>query len=204
MPNNTIKQLIQQFAKLPNINLRQAKRITAYILEEFASEMSDVKNFVNNLEKIKCTISICEECNNPIFEDENCINCYTFHRKQFDTICVVENLYELWRMENLHSTNFTFHILGGIISATNGTTPDMLNIANLIKRIEENQISEVIIALNKSYNAVITTNYLAEVLRKKFISLKISTLAGGLPSGADLDFIDDYTLETAFRSRILC
>jgi recombination protein RecR len=80
----------------------------------------------------------------------------------------------------------------------------MLNINNLLKRIEENDITEIIIALNKSYNAVITTNYLAEILRRKFPHLKLSTLAGGLPSGADLDFIDDKTLEIAINSRILC
>ena len=204
MQHKLVKHLIQQFSKLPRINSRQAQKITSHLLEELAAGMLDARNFISALDKAKSTISNCEICSNIIFAEEECTVCKQFVRKQFDTICVVENLHELWRMESLHNINFTFHVLGGIISATNGTSPDMLNVDNLIRRIEEHQITEVIVALNKSYSAIITSNYLAELLRRRFPNLRISTLAGGLPSGADLDFIDDRTLEIAIESRVLC
>ena len=80
----------------------------------------------------------------------------------------------------------------------------MLNTGNLIERIEDENTREIIIALNKNYNSILTANYLSELLRRKFPNLIVSTLAGGLPSGAELDFIDDKTLEIAINSRVLC
>ncbi len=205
MHQKEIKQLIQQFAKLPTINSRQSRKIIAYLLENLSNNEIDSENFILLLEKIRSTISKCPKCGNVVIEDKSCEICYKSEKNFANIICVVENLYELWRISSLNNLESChFYILGGIISATNGISPDMLNIENLIYRIENEEITEVIIALNKSYNGSITTNYLSNILKKKFDNLTISTFAGGLPIGADLDFIDDKTLEMAMNSRVLC
>jgi recombination protein RecR len=204
MENKLIKQLIQQFGKLPGVNSRQAKKIIAYLLEELSDGMLDVENMILSLDRIKNETQKCLICNNVIICDEKCAVCKKNERFQFRTICVVENIYELWRISNLSSIESSFHVLGGVISATNGVSPDMLNTGNLIERIEDENTREIIIALNKNYNSILTANYLSELLRRKFPNLIVSTLAGGLPSGAELDFIDDKTLEIAINSRVLC
>ena len=204
MENKLTKQLIQQFGKLPGVNSRQSKKIIAYLLEELSDGMLDVGNMILSLDKIKNETKKCHRCSNVIIGDERCLVCKKDDRFQFKTICVVENLYELWRISNLSSIESSFHVLGGVISATSGVSPDMLNTENLIERIENEEMKEIIIALNKSYNSILTANYLAELLRRKFPNLIVSTLAGGLPSGAELDFIDDKTLEIAINSRVLC
>jgi recombination protein RecR len=205
MTSKEIKQLIQQFAKLPTINSRQAKKVIAYLLENLSNDGIDSENLILLLEKIRQNIEKCEKCGNVLIDDGNCEICYKSEKSFSNIICVVENLYELWRISSLSNLeSYKFHLLGGVISATNGISPDMLSIASLIQRIENEEILEVIIALNKSYNGSITVNYVANILRKRFSNLTISTFAGGLPSGADLDFIDDRTLEMAMNSRVLC
>jgi recombination protein RecR len=205
MINKEIKQLIQQFAKLPTINSRQAKKIIAYLLENLSNNGVDSENLIIFLEKIRQNIHKCTNCGNILINEKDCEICYKGEKNFSTVVCVVENLYELWRISSLNNLDsYKFHILGGVISATNGISPDMLSIANLIQRIENEEITEVIIALNKSYNGSITVNYVANILKKRFNHLTISTFAGGLPSGTDLDFIDDKTLEIAMNSRVLC
>lgn len=205
MTSKEIKQLIQQFAKLPTISSRQSKKIIAYLLENLSNDGIDSENLILLLERIRNELSKCEKCGNVLVGEKDCEICYAGEKNFSEIVCVVENLHELWRISSLNNLDsYKFHILGGIISATNGVSPDMLNIATLLRRIEDEEISEVIIALNKSYNGSITVNYVANILRKKFPNLTISTFAGGLPSGTDLDFIDDKTLEMAMNSRILC
>ncbi len=205
MASKEIKQLIQQFAKLPTINSRQAKKIIAYLLENLSNNGIDSGNFILLLERIRTNICKCEKCGNVLISQDYCEICYKSEKNFSNIICVVENLYELWRISALSNLDsYKFHILGGVISATNGISPDMLSILSLVQRIENEEASEVIIALNKSYNGSITVNYVANILKKKHPNLRISTFAGGLPSGTDLDFIDDRTLEMAMNSRILC
>ena len=157
------------------------------------------------LERIRQNICKCEKCGNVLISEKDCEICNKGEKNFSNIICVVENLYELWRISSLNNlASYKFHMLGGMISATNGISPDMLSIASLMQRIETEEISEVIIALNKSYNGSITVNYVANILKKRFQHLTISTFAGGLPSGTDLDFIDDKTLEMAMNCRVLC
>jgi recombination protein RecR len=204
MENKIIKQLIQQFGKLPGVNSRQSKKIVSYMLDGLSNGMIDIENMISALGRVKSDIRECSRCSNVIIGEEKCFICKKDERFQFKTICIVENLYELWRISGLTSLDSSFHVLGGIISAVNGISPDMLNTNNLIERIYNEDVSEVLIALNKSYNSSITTNYLIELLKKKFPYLRLSTLAGGLPSGAELDFIDDKTLELAINNRVVC
>jgi recombination protein RecR len=204
MQSKSIDQLVQQFAKLPGMHNRQAKKVVAYFLNELSSNKLNTQNLVKNLSEIKNTARTCARCFNVVIKDEECFVCKKDRKYQPNMICVVESLYDLWRMSDISCMDYSFHVLGGIISAADNISPEMLNIDSLVQRIEEESITEIIIALNKSYNSLFTISYINEVLRKKFPSLTISTLAGGLPIGTEFDFIDDSTLRIAINSRIKC
>ena len=208
-----LKQLGQQIGRLPGVNFRQAKKISAYILSELVkSKSSGVNSLISMLSYAKENATQCYVCHN-IFFDDHCDVCDSDGRPSIQSgkqniICVVENLYELWRMQQIDNCNFYYHIIGGIISASGGVMPNDLNLPSLIERIRSNeQITEVIIMLNKSYDGIITTNYIADVLNKAFNSdgsnmrIIISTPADGLPQGTNFDFIDERTFELSLTGR---
>jgi recombination protein RecR len=211
-----IRILSQQISKFSDINFRQSKKISADLIYSAAilnSGKSSQKgeNFdalINILSFLKNNIKECENCHSFLI-DEYCDNCESSSKK--DTICIVENLYEFWRMKDVGAGfNYDFHIIGGIISINNGFLPSDLNLESLKQKIEnsQNPIKEVIIAINKSYDGVLTCNYIASFLRKEFplmienSELKITTLANGLPSGSsNFDFIDNKTLQISLETR---
>lgn len=214
-----IKILSQQISKFSDINFRQAKKISADLLSSaaksnFSSKTSqkgeNFNSFLSLLSFLKKNLNECEICHNFMINDF-CETCELSKKREKNVICIVENLYELWRMKEIgENFNYDFHIIGGIISINNGFLPNDLNLESLEARIRnsEAQIKEIIIAINKSYDGILTCNYIASFLKKAFpelienSSLKITTLADGLPSGAsNFDFIDNKTLQISLETR---
>jgi len=114
-------------------------------------------------------------------------------------LCVVENIADLWTIDKSGFYRGKFHVLGGALSAVNNQGPESLNINNLVSRISEENITEVIIATNPTIDGQTTAYYLAEILQK--YNIKISKLANGIPMGTEIDYLDENTLNIAFKSR---
>ena len=116
-----------------------------------------------------------------------------------ETLCVVQDVADLWAMERVGFYKGLYHILGGVLSAIDGVTPEDLNIDNLFARIDKNVFEEVILALPATVDGQITTHYLLGKLKE--LNLKVTTLAQGIPVGAELDYMDDGTIQMALNSR---
>lgn len=210
-----IKILSSQISKLPDINFRQSKKITSKIIELSAKYNSfNIDNSFTELFDIlgflKEHIKECNSCHYFMI-DNFCEICSNSIKKNQRIICIVENFYEYSRLKDIgENFSYDFHIIGGIISISNGFLPKDLNLQSLLKKIksEERDIKEIVIAINKSYDGMLTCNYIASFLKEnlsdkiKNNKLKITTLADGLPSGvSNFDFIDNKTLEISFQER---
>ena len=124
-----------------------------------------------------------------------CIN----EKRDKTTLCIVENIADLWAIEKSKTYQGIYHVLGGALSAIDGNTPDKLNLHNLLSRVKDSPIKEIIIATNSTLEGQTTAHYIAQLLEK--LELKISRLANGIPIGTELDYIDQGTLSLALKLR---
>ncbi len=124
----------------------------------------------------------------------------TNQNRDIKILCVVENIADLWAIERSQNFNGFYHVLGGTLSALDGVGPEQLRINQLIKRIDQEPVEELILATNATIEGQITAHYIAESLISK--SIKITKLAQGLPIGGELDYLDDGTLATALKARL--
>lgn len=144
-------------------------------------------------------IKTCEICGN--MDDHNPCHVCTDAKRQMHIICVVEEVGDLWAMERSNVFKGLYHVLGGTLSALDGRGPDMLTIAKLVERAAAEEVVEVIIATNATVEGQTTAHYVTE--RLKEANVKVSRLAQGIPIGGELDYLDDGTLNAAFRARQL-
>lgn len=194
MNNAIIKKLIEDFKKLPSIGDKSAERIVFSLLD-FSFE--DITSFSDDLLEFRDRISRCKICNN-ITIDNNCSICTDLHRS-VDKICVVEKPKDIISFEKMGSYNGLYHVLGGLISPYNGISPEDLTIDLLLKRIEFNNVDEVILALKPNIEGETTMQYISKYLIEK--KIKVTKIATGIPIGADIDYLDQMTLELAFEER---
>lgn len=190
----TLTNLIECYKKLPGIGEKTAERMAISTLE-----MDDeiIELFSESLKNVKTKITRCKKCNN-LAEGDFCEVCKMPNRDE-KTICVVEEPKNVVLFEKVGSYKGLYHVLDGLISPLDGIDPSDLNISKLIKRIEEENISEVIIAVKPSIEGETTSLYISKLLEK--LPVKVSKIAHGIPIGVDMEYIDALTLELAIEDR---
>ena len=194
MANSDIENLIEVFTKLPGIGRRSAARSVLYILK---NRNTQIANFIDALKQVGDNVEECNICGN-LDSHSPCGICINSERSD-SLLCIVENIEDLWAIERSNVFKGKYHILGGVLSAVKGISPDDLNLNNLLKRFEEKKITEVILATNPTLDGQTTALFITDIIKGK--TEKISKLANGIPLGSELDYIDDATLDAAFSAR---
>lgn len=192
---NAIDELTESFSRLPGIGKKSAGRLVNFILK---ADTSYVKKFALQLNTLQEKIKPCSICGTWT-EDDPCPICTDTMRDR-SIICVVEQPQDVSTIESSHEFNGLFHVLGGVIAPLEGIGPDQLNIKQLIKRITEEKVSEVIIATNPTVEGDTTALYLQRMIAA-VSDIKVTRLASGLPVGGDLEYADKLTLARSFRGR---
>lgn len=195
MQNKILDDLIKFFSKLPSLGPRSAKRVVLYLLNNKENVMFPLLTAMNEgYDKIKH----CSICGN-LTTDDVCDICADETRNK-EIICVVENVADLWAIENTMIYKGQYHILGGTLSATEGCGPNDINIDSLVSRIKNEQnIKEVIIATNPTIEGQTTAFYIADILKE--FNLKITKPAYGIPLGSEFNYLDESTLDIAFKNK---
>jgi len=189
-----IQNLINQFSKLPTVGPKTAERYVFYLLKQPAEELQKFAQFIAEL-KEKTTV--CSDCL-AISETDPCFVCGDKERNK-EIICVVASTQDMLTIEATHQYQGLYHILGGTINTINDIRPEHLKIKPLIERMEKKQVKEIILALNPDLEGETTALYLVKLIKP--LNLKITRLARGLPSGADLEYADEITLANALKYR---
>ena len=191
----SIKSLIDQFAKLTGIGPKTAERLVFYLLKQ---PKEDLDRFGLTLQHVKDKITLCQQCQN-LSESNPCLICSDKKRDQ-KIICIIAKPQDLFALEKTNEYTGTYHVLGGVIDPLEGITPDKIKVRELVERLKNNNIREVILALNSDMPGETTMLYLTKLL-KQFKNIKITRLAQGLPTGSDLEYTDEITLSSAIRGR---
>ncbi len=194
MINSEIDHLVRLISKLPGLGLRSARRIVLHLLNNKEKEMLVLSDEIKDVaERVK----FCVICGNMDTSAE-CYICKD-EKRDVSTICVVENVGDLWAIERSGVFSGKYHVLGGVLSALDNIGPDDLKIGQLVQRAKSEKIKEVILANSATVDGQTTAHYIADQLSSSDIIL--SRLAQGLPMGGELDFLDDGTITQALRSR---
>jgi recombination protein RecR len=192
--SNELEDLINLFSKLPGLGPRSARRAILHMLKYKDTLMP---NIARTVEAAHRTIKLCTICGNVDIRSP-CSICLDDKRDNL-SICVVETIADLWALEKGHVFKGHYHVLGGTLSAVEQRGPDTLNIENLVRRVAENNIREVILATNATIDGQTTAFYISERLEP--LKTKVTRLAYGLPVGGELDYLDEGTLSAALASR---
>lgn len=194
MQGKEIDKLIKLIAKLPALGTRSARRIVLHLLKKKETLLPEL---ITSLQEMSDNVQKCPICGN--FDTQiPCSICADLAR-DVEVVCVVQDVADLWAMERIGVYKGKYHVLGGILSALDGITPEDLNIENLFERLQKGAIKEVILALPATIDGQITAHYLLS--RLKDLPLKVTTLAQGIPVGAELDYMDDGTIQMALNAR---
>jgi len=194
MYEGIIQDLIDELGKLPGIGPKSAQRIAFHLIQ---SERIDVNRLVEVLRLVKEKVRFCSSCFN-VAEEEECKICRD-PRRENSTICVVEESKDVVAIERTREFRGKYHVLGGAISPIDGMGPEQLRIRELLARLADSNITEVIIATDPNLEGEATATYLARTIKP--LGIKISRLASGLPVGGDLEYADEVTLGRAFEGR---
>lgn len=194
MSGQEIEKLIKIIAKLPALGTRSARRIVLYLLKKKEGVLLPL---IEALTSVAENIKTCEVCGN--FDTLSPCSVCSSEKRDRSTVCVVQDVADLWAMERVGFYRGQYHVLGGVLSALDGVSPEDLNIEKLLSRLAEGEITEVILALPATVDGQITVHYL--VSRLKDSGVKITTLAQGIPVGAELDYMDEGTIQLAINSR---
>ncbi|MBG6178935.1 recombination mediator RecR [Arthrobacter sp. CAN_A1] len=194
MYEGAVQELIDELGRLPGVGPKSAQRLAFYILE---GDGEDIKRLVNAIVTVKERVKFCTVCGN-VAEQETCGICRD-PRRDPTAICVVEESKDVIAVERTRSFRGRYHVLGGAINPIAGIGPDQLRIRELLSRLSDDQIEEIIIATDPNLEGEATATYLARML--KTIGIKVTRLASGLPVGGDLEYADEVTLGRAFEGR---
>jgi recombination protein RecR len=189
-----LDRLIQLLAKLPGLGPRSARRAALYLIKRRESVMEPL---AVALKEAAAHIHPCSVCGNLDTSDP-CSLCRDPRRDQ-GTICVVEDVADLWAIERSASFNGVYHVLGGTLSALDGIGPEDLKIEALAARVTQTKAREVILAMNANVEGQTTAHYIADRLAESGVA--VSRLAHGVPVGGELDYLDEGTLTAALKSR---
>ncbi len=196
MYDGIVQELIDELGRLPGIGPKSAQRIAFHILQ---TETFDVTHLAEVLMTVKEKVHFCEICGN-VTEQETCSICRD-PRRSPATICVVEEAKDVVAIERTREFKGLYHVLGGAISPIDGVGPDDLRIRQLMQRLADGTVTEVIIATDPNLEGEATATYLSRMLMH--LDLRVTRLASGLPVGGDLEYADEVTLGRAFEGRRL-
>lgn len=189
-----IDRLINEFSKLPGVGRKTAQRLAFHVIN---MNENDVKGLEKALVDVKQEIKYCSVCCN-ISDSDVCTICSNSHRDA-STICVVEDPRDVAAMERTKDYNGKYHVLNGVISPLDGVGPEMLNIKELISRLGDGQVKELIMATNPTIEGEATAMYISRLVKP--MGVKVTRIAHGLPVGGDLEYADDVTISKALEGR---
>ena len=194
MASQEIEQLASALARLPGLGPRSARRAVLWLVKRRDTALPAL---LEALEGVQDRLVECETCGNV--DTRNPCGICSDPRRDSKSICVVEDVADLWALDRARLFTGRYHVLGGKLSALDGVRPEDLNIASLLGRIEDGGVDEVVLALNATLEGQTTSHYLAE--RLEAFPVRITQLAHGLPVGGELDYLDEGTLAQALRAR---
>lgn len=194
MYDGAVQTLIDELGRLPGIGPKSAQRIAFHILEAPEDDMVALANAITD---VKSKIRLCEICFN-VSEHEICSICRDENR-DVGLLCVVEESQDLVAIERTRTFNGRYHVLGGAINPIGGIGPEQLRVRELLTRLQDDTVKEVIIATNPNLEGEATATYLTRMLSP--VDITLSRLASGLPVGGDLEYADEVTLGRAFEGR---
>ena len=186
--------LIKIFSKMPGLGPRSAQRLVFHLIKKREIILSQL---ISSLENINNKIKYCQVCGNVTL-DRQCEVCSNKSRDS-SLVCVVEDIADLWAINRSGAFNGVFHVLGGLLSPLEGIGPDDLKISNLTDRVASGTVKEIVLALGATITGQTTANYIFQELDS--YSIKITSLAQGVPVGGELDYLDDSTIVAAFNAR---
>ena len=192
--SQSIEKLIESFEKLPSIGHKTAARLAFYMLN---SSEEETKEFVNSILEAKRNLKYCSKCYN-ISDTDPCQICGNVKRDQ-SIICVVEDVRDIVAMERTHEFKGVYHVLHGSISPMNGVGPEDIKIKELLARLMDGQVKEVILATNPRVEGEATAMYISKLIKP--LGIKASRIAHGIPVGGDLEYTDEVTLMKALEGR---
>ena len=193
--SSLLENAVNEFARLPGIGKKTALRLVLHLLKQ---DTSEVTQFSQVVAKMRNDIKFCVECFN-VSDSERCHICSNNMRSR-ETICVVENIRDVIAIESTQQFNGKYHVLGGIISPLDGVGPDQLTIDALVDRARNEEVKELIFALNPNIQGDTTIYYIGRKL--KDIPVKITTIARGIAFGGELEYADEMTLAKSITNRI--
>ena len=191
-----MQDLIDELGHLPGVGPKSAQRIAFHLLQ---ADDADVQRLVRSLTEVKARVRFCITCGN-VAEDTECRICRD-PRRDRAILCVVEESKDVVAIERTREFRGRYHVLGGAISPIEGIGPDDLRVKELVTRLADAEVTEVIIATDPNLEGEATATYLARLLKP--MGLRVSRIASGLPVGGDLEYADEITLARAFEGRRL-
>ena len=189
-----VQRLITELGRLPGIGQRTAQRLAFHILR---TDAEDALALAEAIREVKAKMGLCEICFN-LADEARCPICRD-ERRDLELICVVEEPGDIVPMERTHEYRGRYHVLGGAISPIEGVGPDQLRVRELMARLADGEVTEVILATDPNLEGEATATYLSRLLRP--MGLRVTRLASGLPVGGDLEYADEITLGRAFEGR---
>ncbi len=196
MYEGVVQDLIDELGRLPGVGPKSAQRIAFHILQ---ADPADVRRLAHVLSEVKAKVRFCAECGN-VAQDEKCRVCRD-PRRDPAVICVVEEPKDVVAIERTREFRGKYHVLGGAISPIEGVGPDDLRIRELLGRLADGTVTELILATDPNLEGEATATYLARMVKP--MGLRVTRLASGLPVGGDLEYADEVTLGRAFEGRRL-
>ena len=194
MYEGAIQELIDELGRLPGVGPKSAQRIAFHILQ---SESVDIQRLVEAIREVKERVKFCEICGN-VSEDVQCRICRD-PKRELHAICVVEESKDVQAIEKTREFRGRYHVLGGAISPIEGIGPENLRIKELMTRLADGAVTEVILATDPNLEGEAPATYLARLIKP--LGLTVTRLASGLPVGGDLEYADEVTLGRAFEGR---
>ena len=194
MYEGVVQDLIDELGRLPGVGPKSAQRIAFHILQ---TDPTDVRRLAEILVEVKEKVRFCVVCGN-VAEEEQCRICRD-PRRDVSSICVVEESKDVVAIERTREFKGRYHVLGGAISPIEGIGPDQLRIKELMTRLADGSVTEVILAMDPNLEGEATATYLTRFLAG--MGLRVTRLASGLPVGGDLEYADEVTLGRAFEGR---
>ena len=194
MYEGAVQNLIDELGRLPGVGPKSAQRIAFHILNADAADMARLANAIST---VKTSVSFCEECGN-ISETKLCTICRD-ERRDPSVLCVVEESKDVVAIERTRSFTGRYHVLGGAINPLAGVGPEQLRIRELVSRLADERIQEIILAMDPNLEGEATATYLSRMLVP--LGVRLSRLASGLPVGGDLEYADEITLGRALEGR---
>jgi recombination protein RecR len=191
-----VQDLIDELGRLPGVGPKSAQRIAFHLL---AADPADVRRLAAVLVEVKDTVKFCTTCGN-VAQDTQCRICLD-PRRDASVLCVVEEPKDIVAVERTREYRGRYHVLGGAISPIDGIGPDDLRIRELMVRLADGVVTEIILATDPNTEGEATASYLARLLKP--MGLTVTRLASGLPVGGDLEYADEVTLGRAFEGRRL-